>query len=56
MRSLIGTCSIVPLRVLRRVGAALGWLAWRVLRVRRRVVVENVSRSFPARTRAASTR
>jgi KDO2-lipid IV(A) lauroyltransferase len=47
MLVLIGVCSIVPLRVLRRVGAALGWLAWRVFRVRRRVVEENIGRSFP---------
>lgn len=44
---LIVVCAIVPLRLLRRAGAALGWFAWRVLRVRRRVVLDNIGRSFP---------
>jgi KDO2-lipid IV(A) lauroyltransferase len=47
MHLLIVLCSIVPLRVLRRVGRGLGWIAWRVFRVRKRVVVDNISRSFP---------
>lgn len=50
---LIGVCSTVPLGVLRRVGAMLGWLAWRVFRVRRRVVLDNIRRSFPAAHEAA---
>jgi KDO2-lipid IV(A) lauroyltransferase len=45
--ALIGVCSVVPLAVLRRFGAGLGWAAWRILRARRRVVIENISRSFP---------
>jgi len=47
MHLLIVLCSIFPLRVLRRVGRSLGWVAWRVFRVRKRVVVDNISRSFP---------
>ena len=47
MHLLIVLCSIFPLRVLRRVGRGLGWIAWRVFRVRKRVVVDNISRSFP---------
>lgn len=47
MHLLIVLCSIVPLRVLRRVGKGLGWVAWRVFRVRKRVVIDNISRSFP---------
>jgi KDO2-lipid IV(A) lauroyltransferase len=44
---LIGVCATVPLIWLRRAGAGLGWLAWRILRVRRRVVIDNIARSFP---------
>jgi len=44
---LIAACSVVPLVVLRRFGAGLGWVAWRVFRIRRRVVLDNISRSFP---------
>ena len=47
LQLLVGFGSAVPLRVLRRIGRALGWIAWRGLRARRRVVVENISRSFP---------
>jgi KDO2-lipid IV(A) lauroyltransferase len=44
---LVGFGSAVPLRVLRRIGRGLGRFAWRVLRARRRVVLDNISRSFP---------
>jgi len=47
VRFLVFVCSTVPLRALRRFGAGLGWFAWRMLRVRRRVVLENLNRSFP---------
>ena len=47
-QALIAACSVVPLVALRRLGAGLGWVAWRVLRIRRRIVIENISRSFPA--------
>jgi len=50
---LIAVCSAVPLVALRRIGAGLGWTAWRVMRVRRRVVMENISRSFPSAEAAA---
>ncbi len=45
-RFLIGMCSIIPLGALRRMGAGLGWFAYRVVKLRRRVVVDNISRSF----------
>jgi KDO2-lipid IV(A) lauroyltransferase len=44
---LVGFGSAVPMWVLRRMGRGLGRFAWRVLRARRRVVVDNISRSFP---------
>jgi KDO2-lipid IV(A) lauroyltransferase len=44
---LISVCSTVPLVVLRRFGAGVGWMAWRIFRIRRRVVLDNISRSFP---------
>ena len=47
MHLLIALCAIFPLRVLRRVGKGMGWIAWRLFRVRKRVVVDNISRSFP---------
>lgn len=47
MQLLIAACSITPVIILRRVGRGLGWFAWRLLRVRRRIVIENISRSFP---------
>ena len=49
-QGLVRTCSAVPLVVSRRFGAALGWLAWRVFRVRRRVVLDNLRLSFPGLT------
>ena len=45
---LVGVCSIVPLPVLRRTGAGLGWVAWRVFKVRREVVLDNITQSFAA--------
>jgi KDO2-lipid IV(A) lauroyltransferase len=47
MHILIGACSLSPITLLRRVGLGVGWVAWRGFRVRRRVVLENISRSFP---------
>lgn len=47
---LVWVCSTVPLPVLRRMGAGLGWLGWRVFRVRRRVVLENLMLSLPETT------
>jgi KDO2-lipid IV(A) lauroyltransferase len=44
---LVWVCSTVPLGISRRFGAGLGWLAWRVLKIRRRVVLENLTSSFP---------
>lgn len=37
----------VPVEWLRRVGSGLGWAACRVIRIRRRVVLENIRNSFP---------
>lgn len=42
-----GLLRVLPRRASLGLGAALGWLAGSVLRVRRRVVDENLSRAFP---------
>ena len=47
MHLLIALCAVFPLRMLRRVGKGMGWIAWRVFGVRKRVVVDNISLSFP---------
>jgi KDO2-lipid IV(A) lauroyltransferase len=47
LQLLVGFGSAVPLRALRRIGRGLGRFAWRALRARRGVVVDNISRSFP---------
>jgi KDO2-lipid IV(A) lauroyltransferase len=45
--ALLSLCSRAPLKLLRRFGGALGWIAFHVFRVRRRVVVDNIEKSFP---------
>jgi KDO2-lipid IV(A) lauroyltransferase len=50
LHGLVAVCSAVPRPALRRVGRGLGWAAWRILRARRRVVLENISRAFPEAT------
>lgn len=46
VRSLAGLTALLPLGVTTRIGAGLGWTAYRVFRVRRRVVLENVRASL----------
>jgi KDO2-lipid IV(A) lauroyltransferase len=46
-KTLLVVCSFVPLRVLRPFGAALGWIAYRVIRIRRRVSAKNIMTSLP---------
>jgi len=45
---MLGIATIVPLRVTSGFGAAIGWLAWEVFRVRRRVAVDNIMHSLGA--------
>jgi KDO2-lipid IV(A) lauroyltransferase len=46
-RIVLGFCALFPLGLLRRVGAALGWITYRMIGIRRRVTVENIAASFP---------
>jgi len=46
-RVVLGLCSVLPLGVLRRIGAGLGWLTYRLIGIRRRVSIENISSSLP---------
>jgi KDO2-lipid IV(A) lauroyltransferase len=55
-RAVVESCSFLPLPVLRRVGTGIGWFAFRVVRIRRRVVVDNVLRSLPDKDRRAAIR
>jgi KDO2-lipid IV(A) lauroyltransferase len=41
------TCNLLPLRALRRVGAGLGWVAYRIFGVRKTIARDNIRRSFP---------
>jgi KDO2-lipid IV(A) lauroyltransferase len=41
-RLMLGIATVVPLRVTSGFGSVLGWLAWEVFRVRRRVAEENI--------------
>ena len=42
-----GIVRVLPLKVSRSFGALLGWKAYRILRIRRRVAVDNVRRALP---------
>jgi len=44
---IIVSCGFLPLPLLRRIGAVLGWLAFRVVRIRRRIVMQHIRISFP---------
>ncbi len=46
VRWLVWTSAFVPLTVMRRFGSALGWVAFRVVRLRRRIVMENLRTSI----------
>ena len=43
----IALCTVVPLGLLRNLGAGLGWMAYRVFKVRRAVTLENIRASLP---------
>jgi KDO2-lipid IV(A) lauroyltransferase len=47
VRLLAGAVALFPLRAAAGLGAWLGWAAYRVLRIRRRVSIENIRRSLP---------
>ena len=51
MRLLGSLLARIPHRVLAAFGALLGWIAW-TLRIRRRVVLENLRLAFPEKTEA----
>ena len=51
MRLLGWLLARLPYAVVAAFGAAIGWLIW-TLRIRRRVVLENLGRAFPERTEA----
>ena len=46
MNVLVGLASVFPLWFLRPVGAALGWAAFSILRIRRRVALDNIRRAI----------
>ncbi len=46
-RTVMGLCALFPLGLLRRIGATLGWVTYRMIGIRRRVTVENILASFP---------
>ena len=48
VRILVLASTIVPLKTLRRFGSALGWMAFRVVRIRRGIVMENLRTSIAA--------
>jgi KDO2-lipid IV(A) lauroyltransferase len=47
-RAVLGLCAFSPLGPLRRLGAVLGWMAYRMVGVRRRVTLENIAAAFPS--------
>jgi len=49
VRLVAAIVSLLPMRVVRRCGAALGSLAYLVDRTRRRIALENLAAAFPAR-------
>ena len=52
VRMVASVVSLLPMRVVRRLGAALGRLAYAVDGARRRIALENLASAFPARTAA----
>jgi len=48
VRLLTGAVALLPLRVASGLGAGLGWMAYRLFRIRRRVSIENIRRSLPS--------
>lgn len=49
VRALIAMIGIVPLGVLRGAGASLGWIAFNLIRIRRRVALANIRRALGPR-------
>ncbi|HVZ20843.1 MAG TPA: hypothetical protein VG871_07270 [Vicinamibacterales bacterium] len=52
VRAVAALVRVLPMRAVRRLGAALGRTVYRVDRLHRRVAVQNLSQAFPARPRA----
>lgn len=51
VKTMLSVCGRFPLALLRRVGSFLGTLAYRIFHIRRTVVLDNISCSFPGATR-----
>jgi len=49
LRLTVWKLGLLPLRAALGVGAALGWVAWRVLGIRRRISMVNLRQAFPDR-------
>lgn len=47
VRSLVAVGTVTPLRFLRRVGGVFGWIAYRVVGVRRTIATQNIAASLP---------
>lgn len=54
-RIVLAACSLFPLAPLREAGAALGWFAYRVIRIRRRVTLQNIMDSLPELSRSEAS-
>jgi len=50
LRVAVFLAGLFPLRCSLRFGSCLGWTAWRLLRIRRKVVLRNLSLAFPEMT------
>jgi KDO2-lipid IV(A) lauroyltransferase len=53
-KALLWGASFIPLPMLRRVGAGLGWVAYRVIGIRRRIAVHNIVSSLAGLDRRAA--
>lgn len=52
-RLVLFMCSLAPLGVLRRIGAGLGWVSYRMIGIRRAVAVQNIATSLGVDRREA---
>ncbi|MBD3368841.1 hypothetical protein GF402_00570 [Candidatus Fermentibacteria bacterium] len=50
LRTAVWVSNMLPLRIALGLGSLLGWLAWRILRVRRGVCMTNLRMVFPSRS------
>jgi Kdo2-lipid IVA lauroyltransferase/acyltransferase len=50
VRMVLALVRLMPMRIVRRIGHAIGRLAYHVDRFHRRIALENLSRAFPSRT------